>query len=556
MERLVRKLKRSTTNHFGIDIGAHSLKVVELRTAAGQTELAGSAVTVIAPGSQEAPVIAAQLRRTLREHGMQGRQAVASVSGPQVAVRRLRLPAIPEDEIAGAIRWHAGKSFPFSVDEASVAFQVLSRSGSGSRAMVELLVVAVMREAVMQKVEILQQAGLDCVGVVAEPHAWAQLWERTDLSGDEHGAHVVVDLGGSQTGIHIFQGGALQFARYISTSGNALSESLMGVMSAEDRQVTVDAEQAERLKQRHGIPEAGDSSATAEGIPLSSIGVRMRPILEKLVTEISRSVDYYVNQFQGAPIIRLLLAGGGSQLKNIKTAFSEWFDMEVEFLDPLACVVGKGRALASQAAASSPAVLAVATGLSLPIAPQFNLLPVDFRKKGDWNISAKMAYAAMGLLFLLPLGQYVWQAEQQIRATREAAAAKNRELEGFQAVLGQYEQLQLRKSQLDTDLAALPQIDPHAVRLALALQTVSRSMPDDMALTALEVKEAEQQGLLQIRMRGLIFGSEKESFSLLTRFMEQLERTSVFQGVEIGRSVTGEIPSPANLDFEILGYIH
>ena len=382
MRSLLQKLKRRTGSQLGIDIGSHSIKIVELRTTASGTELVNSAISRIPPQSNEMTELAAHLRQIIRSHGFATKEATVGVSGPEVAVRRLSLPAVPEEEIRGAIRWQAQNSFPFPIEEALITFQVLSESSSEGQTTLELLAAAATRKAVMDRVEVLWEAGLNCSGVMAEPHVLAHLWESTGFDEDEERAQAVVDLGASKTGVHVFHKGILQFSRDFSTSGNALTEALSGVIGAGETQIEVDIAKAEIFKHEYGIPSEGDQRASSEGIALPSLAIRMRPVLEKLETEISRSLDYYSYQFHGDPVSRLLLVGGGSQLKTIETSFAEWFDTEVAFLDPLAAVLGEGKTALAEPPTGSRSALAIATGLALPVPQEYNLQP--WRLSGRW----------------------------------------------------------------------------------------------------------------------------------------------------------------------------
>ena len=555
MRSLLQKRKRQGGSQLGVDIGSHSIKIVELRTTAKGIELMGSAISCIPANSSEMPALAAHLRQVLRDHGFTTNQAVVGVGGAEVAVRRLSLPAVPEDEVVGAIRWQAQRSFPFPIEDALITHHVLFESRSEGQTSLELLAAAASRKAVMEKVEILAEAGLNCVAVVAESQVLSHLWKSAGLTAEEEEAQAVLDLGASKTGIHVFQNGILQFSRDISTSGNILTETLSGVIGAGETQIEVDVTQAETLKHQFGIPSEGDQSSTTEGIALPTLAVRMRPVLERLETEVSRSLDYYDYHFRGNPVTRLLLIGGGSQLKGIETLFSEWFDMEVTFLDPLAAVLGEGKVASPKLPSGSRSVLAVATGLALPVPQQYNLLPADIRPDRTWKIRGQLAYAALGLLLLLPIAQYYWQAGNRIKSVQQAAAASKRQLDSYRDLLKEYERLQLRGSQLEAQLAALPQVDPHIVPLASALQIVSDSIPTNMALTGMDIEDEEEPGLMQLRMQGLVFGPEREAFSLLTGFMEKLKKTPTFQEVEIGSAVDSDIPAPATLSFEILAYV-
>jgi type IV pilus assembly protein PilM len=553
MPSLLGKMRRRTSSHLGIDLANHSLKVVELRQTQKGVELIHAAVAPLGPGSHDVATLGAQLHRLLRDQGIRTRRAVVGIGGEAVAVRRLTLPDLPEEDIPGAIRWQAGKSFPFPMEDAALAVQVISKSGAGDQGKVEVLAVAATREAVMEKVTVIQEAGLDCLGVLAEPHIWLQLWQSAGLFKEGVGSQAVIDLGLSKTGIHIFQGADLQFSRYISTSGNALTEELCGKIRVGERQVIVDTSRAESLKHQYGIPAEGDQNTTEEGIPLSHIAVRMRPVLEKMETEISRSFDYYGYQFHGSPISRVLLAGGGSQLRGIESFFSEWFDMEVAFLDPLTSLVGEDALAVLQLPEASRSVLALATGLALPMTSQFNLLPATgIGQPGRWQNKAQMAYAALGLLLLLPVGLYAWQGERRVSALRHAASLSEGQFDRYRAVLEQYERLQARNRELDGKLDALPDLDIRGVPLAEALRVISQVIPEKISLTGLNFARDKEGDLPKLRLRGLVFSSDKEAFPQLTKFMEDLAKTSIFHSVQIGTAGESKVAGPAALDFEVV----
>jgi type IV pilus assembly protein PilM len=139
-------------------------------------DLVHHAMASTPPGGFQVSVVAAQLKEMIQEGRVKNKQAVIGLAGKGVAARRLSLPNIPEEEVQEAIRWQAGELFPFSLGDAMLAFQVLSRDGSGGQTKQEVLVAAATKEAVMEHVELLHEAGLEPVGLMAEPHALEQLW--------------------------------------------------------------------------------------------------------------------------------------------------------------------------------------------------------------------------------------------------------------------------------------------------------------------------------------------------------------------------------------------
>jgi len=536
------KLTGPATRHLGIDIGNHTIKILELSTTAKGVDLVHHAVAPTPPGGFQVSVLAAQLKEMLQQHRIKTKQAVASLAGKGIATRRLTVTNIPEEEIQEAIRRQAEELFPFSLGDAMLAFQILDREDSGAQKKYEVLVAAATRETVVEHMAVLREAGLEPVGLMAEPHAVEQLWRSASLGEDEEGSIAVLDLGAHKTNIHIFEGGRLRFSRYVSTSGDAFTMALTGMIRAGERDIELNTAQAEKLKREHGISSVKDRGKTGEGIPLSQLAVRIRPVLEKLETEISRSRDYYSFQFQGGTITRLLLAGGGAQLKGIETFFTDRFDVRVEFLDPLAPIIIQDSPAFSEVEAANRPDLTTVVGLALPFTERFNLLPVDLQPhRKRWSVRAPGAYAILGLLLLIPLGQYGWQNQRRISTLSQAVNAKR----------SVYERLKVENSQLDTKLERLPSLDLRVPQVAAALRLISQTIPEDVALTNIDVEEKEGEGGLEVRLSGLIYGRQEEAFPTVTKFMEDLQKAPIFSNVQLGSAGDGEAPKPAVLAFEI-----
>ena len=545
------KLKGPGKSHLGIDIGNHTIKIVELRSTPRGMDLVHHAISSTPPGGFQVSVVANQLKEMIQESRIKNKQAVIGLSGKGVATRRLSLPNIPEEEIQEAVRWQAGELFPFSLGDAMIAFQVLSRDESGSQTKQEVLVAAATREAVMEHVELLHQAGLEPVGLLAEPHALEQLWRNTNLGEGEEGSIAVLDLGARKTSIHIFHGRELQFSRHVPTSGNAFTMALTGMIRAGEEEIELNSTQAEALKRQHGISSVEDRGKTAEGIPLSQVAVRIRPVLEKLETEISRSFDYYAFQFQGETITRLLLAGGGAQLKGIESFFAERFDVKVGFLDPLAPLIFEDSQAFSEVDAATRPVFTVAVGLSLPLTERFNLLPLDLQPhRKRWSVRAPVAYATLGLLFLFPLGQYVWQSHRQVASLQSAVNIKKTSFEQYKYVFQQYERVKAENSQLEARLAQLPKLDMKVPPLAAALRLISQKIPENMSLTNMNFEKREEGGLA-VKLLGLIYGEKEDAFPMLTNFMEELGKAKIFSEVELESAGDQKVHEPAALAFEI-----
>ena len=94
---LLGKIKGPRKSHLGIDIGSHTIKIVELRSTPRGMDLVHHVTASTPPGGFQISVLAAQLKEMLQERRIKTKQAVVGLAGKGVAARRWSLPKIPED---------------------------------------------------------------------------------------------------------------------------------------------------------------------------------------------------------------------------------------------------------------------------------------------------------------------------------------------------------------------------------------------------------------------------------------------------------------------------
>lgn len=128
--------KRRLVSPIGIDIGFQAVRMLQLECAPGgggagyrvvaavRRPLPAEAVTpeaLAAPGRRGA-LIAAVIRDALRGGGFVGRRAVAALPREIVHLKNLRLPPVPDSDLAWAVRADARDIFGFDPDSARVQF--------------------------------------------------------------------------------------------------------------------------------------------------------------------------------------------------------------------------------------------------------------------------------------------------------------------------------------------------------------------------------------------------------------------------------------------------
>jgi Tfp pilus assembly PilM family ATPase/Tfp pilus assembly protein PilN len=140
----VAKLKRC----LGVDLGANSVKVVELRREGNAVRIAKAVSKPLdlppnAPPEERSEATAAAVRDLLKEEKIALKQAVFSIPGQSVFIKRVRLPRTTEERLHRIINYEARQQIPFPLDKTLLEFQIFDDPGDPQ---VEVLLVAIKRE--------------------------------------------------------------------------------------------------------------------------------------------------------------------------------------------------------------------------------------------------------------------------------------------------------------------------------------------------------------------------------------------------------------------------
>lgn len=352
---------RGRDSVLALDLGSASLKAVELEAEGGKPVLRrAAAVDLPVPpdGDREnrpdrrARLIAA-LGDLLREMGVKpsrSRHLVSSLPGPQVSIKQIRCPALPEGEIRSALVFEARKHLPVE-GEVLVDYQVLARRPEE----LEVLLVATAKQAVAGHLATLEACGLK--GGIIEAPALA-LWNaylELEQPADEE-AIGLLHIGAATASLGFFRAGGLFFTREIPIAGDRFTE------DARER-FGGDFAAAEKAKVARGLfGQAEESGGQAKGLALE-LEAETRggnPSLQDLARELQRSIRFYLKESGRTRIAGLALAGGSAAGPGLEEYLAKETGVAVKRFDPLARL---GNAARGQV--GNPMQFAQAVGMGL-----------------------------------------------------------------------------------------------------------------------------------------------------------------------------------------------
>ena len=338
----------------GLDIGAGAVRAVALRrTSRGRdvTAVGGEPVPrgAIVDGDVVDPdAVSGAIRRTLDRSGTRTRRVAAAVSGNAVIVKRVTLPLMDEDDLAGSIRWEAEQHIPFDTSEVNLDYQVLRAGGdAANRASMDVLLVAAKKDKVAERIDVIARAGGAPAVIDVAAFALQNAFEINYGVAPGRVA-MLVNAGSDGMNINIVKDGRTLLTRDVSPGDDACAE-----VPAAER----DSSFAHPGRPGGGGP--GYGPAPGEDVPDAD------PVSGHLLLEIEKTLDFFRSATPAGRVDELVVSGGCGGLAGFAPAVEARLDVPVSLFDPFRRVRGDLGEPAGDGRPEPRAAFAVAVGLAL-----------------------------------------------------------------------------------------------------------------------------------------------------------------------------------------------
>ena len=220
-----------------------------------------------------------------------------------------------EDELSESIKFEAEQYIPFDIEDVNLDFQILGLAEKEN--MMDVIIVAAKKDKINEYVTVAKEAGLSPVIVDVDAFALENMYERNyEVKPDENIA--IVNIGASMININILKGGVSVFTRDSAVGGNLHTEALQ-------KEFTLSYASAEKLKQE----------GSAEGISKDDVASVLASASEDIISEISRSFDYFRDTTNYENINEILLCGGGALTTGFVNLLSEKSGISIKVSEPL-----------------------------------------------------------------------------------------------------------------------------------------------------------------------------------------------------------------------------
>jgi len=555
---------------IGLDIGSHSIKLVSLKMTSKGPFLTCVGMKEIPPGTDKEDVdkLSQILKALFKEAGLETKKVRLTVSGSGVQIKRISVPSLPKAELKEAVRWEIKDHLPFPVETAQIDFHISNEYVEDNVKKLDLITVACPKHLVDRTLSIAERAGLQPIHLDVAPFAlWNTLsaWDR--IRKEETVAFI--DLGAEKTGIHLFKDGILQFSREVTPAGADITKAIVeGIGSAGEPGGLY--EQAENIKREIGITsESYQEGITDKSTSLSKISFLVRPVLERLAAEIGRSLDYYRSQFNEERIDRVLLTGGGANLKNIVSYLANELRLPVEHFNALKKILFDSKKIDVQLLDQVGSAFTIAVGLGFTEPKRIELLPAEEPFLSKVQIGKLIPVLAPLVTFFIFLA-IIWYMNGQVTTLQKERDAKMAKIANLDTLQTKLKLLREKDLQMKEKLSQFPSSMIVSVPYRDILKGFNDILPDNVTLTLLSVQSKgkplkkgapppkPQEGASQkdegreLYITGVAFGSDVRCLTALAQIIERLERSPLFENVKLVSADENKLYTQPGAGFEIV----
>ena len=346
----------------GVEFTDRIVRLLQVRSWREQLDVTGVSIQQIPRSTEqgsELDVLSARLRSAVVAGGFVGRRCAVSLPRSDVQLYVTRLPDMPDEELAEAVRWEAADRL--GLDRQSVEADCIRTGAVAEGGRNEVLIVATPTEVIERRLDAVMSAGLRPMAVDTHFGAVARLFSRHHRrEADQSSIRAVIEVGDTSTTLMVLHGDRIALCRNLDIGGYH-----MDARVSEHLGLELDAAadlRSVRLQSGMKTGLSGIDPSTDRAVHES-----LRPLLEELARDVLMCLRYYGVTFKGQRPSRLMLTGAEACEPGLAAAIAQRCSMNVDMDDEQGTLQRLDSSLTGNRAVNcGPAsAWSVASGLSL-----------------------------------------------------------------------------------------------------------------------------------------------------------------------------------------------
>ena len=238
-----------------------------------------------------------------------------------VSTKIINIPPLSDAELSSAIGWQAEQHIPIPPEELSLEYQVLYRPAKKENAQMRVLLVGTRKKMVEKYVAMFNEIGIEPTLLETQMISIIRSLQFTP----EDPTTLIAHIGSSSMNLAIIHNGEIKFVISQMNGGQMLTKAL-------EASIGLDASQAEQYKRSYGLDGNQFQGKVKDAL---------LPAMNMLISEIRKSVQFFVNQNPQEVVQRIVLSGGTALLPGIVQHITNELGVEVLVSSPFTGIEGE-----------------------------------------------------------------------------------------------------------------------------------------------------------------------------------------------------------------------
>lgn len=244
----------------------------------------------------------------------------------------IQTPKLKQKELVDLIQWNAKKNLPFNAENAETNWETTDAVGNSNK---QNIVIGIGERNSIE--EIITQFNKHHLKLRLFTTLPILLWKLfiKNYPDMKEGCYILVHIGETSTTIVVVEEHKLLYSREVSVGAEDFYTAIMQRIVVGNETVKIDHLQARQILGDYGFPKDTNGVIQGTKISLYKISIFLRPVLERLTSELSRSLSYFKKQNTELEWEWLLFDGIGATFPNLLKTIGQNLDLKVGILNPL-----------------------------------------------------------------------------------------------------------------------------------------------------------------------------------------------------------------------------
>jgi type IV pilus assembly protein PilM len=312
-----------------------------------------------------------------------------SLSSSLVVFKELKLPFIGRDKVAMVADFEVEPLLPFALADAVIDCIVTKENKAEKTS--EVLVAATQKIHVDEHLQLFHEAGLSAQIITVDLFALYGTYLQIPSYAQLEGGVALIDIGSHTTNIGYIHNGQLRLIRSLSKGVGTIAKSM-------SEELDISASEALESIMRYGLERYDDPKYTKT--------------INTALTNFWHDIAFTLNTFtaldQQTPLTRIILLGGGADLKGLPTFVTTQVTTPCELMRINELLHAGTVSIVGKNSIPFRNILSLSTVLPSPMMQNFNLQPKELAKASDTALLNKQLICAalVALLLFISFGAF------------------------------------------------------------------------------------------------------------------------------------------------------